>query len=116
MSGNGSTESIRELNDRLRRENLGGEWMLTRGITTLGIDRVASVVHAVMLFDDFTSDNDPYGEHDCAVMEVEDAACEFSPFDSTRFPKIEDIQLSARFQYAPYLVECLHFMLGRQMV
>ena len=72
MSGNGSTESIRELNDRLRRENLGGEWMLTRGITTLGIDRVASVVHAVMLFDDFTSDNDPYGEHDCAVMEVED--------------------------------------------
>ena len=72
MSGNGSTESIRELNDRLRRENLGGEWMLTRGITTLGIDRVASVVHAVMLFDDFTSDNDPYGEHDCAVMKVED--------------------------------------------
>ncbi len=36
--------------------------MITQGVTAL--DQTAAVLQAVMEFNDFNADNDPYGEHD----------------------------------------------------
>lgn len=62
---------IRELNDQLRCKAVGGRIVITRGIEALGADRVRNVLTAVARFDDFTGDNDPWGEHDCAVLTVD---------------------------------------------
>jgi hypothetical protein len=61
----------RELNDQLRCKAVGGRIVMTRGIEALGADGVRNVLIAVATFDDFTEDNDPWGEHDCAVLTVE---------------------------------------------
>lgn len=63
------TQRIRTLNDALRCRHKGGRIMLTDGIAALPSDVVAGVLRAVQAFDAFTPDNDPYGEHDCAVIE-----------------------------------------------
>ena len=65
------TARIRELNDRLRCKAIGGRIVITRGIEALGADSVREVLTAVARFDDFTEDNDPWGEHDCAVLTVD---------------------------------------------
>ena len=62
---------IRELNDQLRCKATGGCIVMTRGIEALGADDVRSVLTAVATFNDFTDDNDPWGEHDCAVLTVQ---------------------------------------------
>jgi hypothetical protein len=59
---------IRELNEQLRRKAIGGRIVITRGIEALGAEGVRNVLAAVARFDDFTEDNDPWGEHDCAVL------------------------------------------------
>ncbi len=69
MSGNDSkTARVRELNDALRCQGIGGPNMVTAGIQALGVENIERALSAVAQFDDFTPDNDPYGEHDCAVM------------------------------------------------
>jgi hypothetical protein len=45
--------------------------MMTSGIEGLGVVRVARIMAAVAAFDAFTSDNDPYAEHDCAILTVD---------------------------------------------
>jgi hypothetical protein len=62
---------IRELNDQLRQKAIGGRVVITRGIQALGTDGVRQVLTAVARFDDFSEDNDPWGEHDCAVLAVD---------------------------------------------
>jgi hypothetical protein len=42
--------------------------MVTSGIQALGTEGAARVLAAVAGFDAFTGDNDPYGEHDCAIL------------------------------------------------
>src|SRR6266567_9324898 len=61
---------IRELNDQLRCKATGGRIVITRGIEALGADGLREVLTAVARFDDFTEDNDPWGEHDCAILTV----------------------------------------------
>jgi Protein of unknown function (DUF3768) len=63
-------ERIRALNDVLRCYAIGGERVVTAGIMEFHPDTIATVINAVAKFDDFTADNDPYGEHDCAVLDV----------------------------------------------
>lgn len=61
---------IRELNDRLRKYGHGGMWLATIGISSLPTEEMRAVYEAVLGFDDFTLDNDPHGEHDCAIQTV----------------------------------------------
>ena len=65
------TARIRALNDALRRSGRGGRIMITAGLEALGSDRIARVLAAVAGFDNFSDDNDPYGEHDCAILSVD---------------------------------------------
>ncbi len=60
-----SKERIRELND-LCRKTLGatGHLTLKRGFWNLSADVKAAILERVATFDNFTPDNDPYGEHD----------------------------------------------------
>jgi hypothetical protein len=69
-SDQGSTR-ICALNDELRRFGRGGRIVITAGIKALGTEGVAGVLAAVAGFDTFTADNDPYGEHDCAILTVD---------------------------------------------
>ena len=64
------TLRIRALNDRLRRLGLGGMVMGSRGFVALDTATQVEVLAAVRSFDAFTEANDPWGEHDCAVIEV----------------------------------------------
>ncbi len=55
---------IKTLNDNLRKHLIGGKVMLTQGINTKTYEEVAEIMLKVRDFNDFTPDNDPYGEHD----------------------------------------------------
>lgn len=61
---------IRRLNDALRVSLTGGKVMMTRGIRALGFEGQARVLAAVRAFNDFNSDNDPWGEHDMGALDV----------------------------------------------
>lgn len=65
------TRAIRDLNDRLRQRGEGGQVLITRGLASYSDDLVNEVLAAVRTFDAFTKDNDPWGEHDCAVLAVD---------------------------------------------
>lgn len=61
---------IRHLNDLLRCQGIGGQVMVTRGIDALGPDVVIRILREVAAFTDFTEENDPRGERDCARLTV----------------------------------------------
>lgn len=61
---------IAALNDTLRRFHRGGLVAISRGVAALPREVWAEVIVAVARFDTFDRDNDPYGEHDCAVVDV----------------------------------------------
>ena len=62
---------VRILNDTLRKTGVGGETYLTRGIAELKAPMRALVLDAVRTFDDWSDDNDPWQQHDCAMFEVD---------------------------------------------
>jgi hypothetical protein len=70
-------QSIQILNDRLRIHGAGGRVVMTSGIAVLEDDTRSKVISAIRAFDAFTEDNDPYDEHDCAVLEVDDLTVMF---------------------------------------
>jgi len=59
-----SAKKIRELNDRFRTTMTGGSVFLTACVDALPSDVKAMVIRRVATFSDFTSNNDPRGEHD----------------------------------------------------
>ena len=52
------------LNDGLRRTFARGRIVMTAAVAALPEEMLAKVLDRVRRFDEFTSDNDPYGEHD----------------------------------------------------
>lgn len=102
---------IRDLNDALRRTFTGGKLMVTRGIGSLPDRDLTAVLERVRTFADFNSDNDPYGEHDCAAVEVAghrviwkidyyDAEMEFGsedPADPARTMRVLTIMLAEEY-------------------
>ena len=71
---------IAALNDQARHSFTGCRVLITQGIQALGPDRVAQVLDAVRSFDQFTEDNDPYGEHDFGRIDLQGSAI-FWKFD-----------------------------------
>jgi hypothetical protein len=61
---------IAALNDILRRTLCGGTLVLSAGLIALGRARQQVIVDAVAAYEDFTPDNDPYGEHGFGALEV----------------------------------------------
>ncbi len=57
-------EKIKQLNDAFRKSFSGGKVLLTCGIASLPLVQQNEVISKVKKFNDFTEDNDPYGEHD----------------------------------------------------
>jgi hypothetical protein len=80
---------IRELNDRLRKTGSGGRIVITAGIQALGPQVIASIVRTMAAFDEFSDDNDPYGEHDFGSFRV---GCEtiFFKVDLYEEPNVKD--------------------------
>ncbi|RWP13970.1 MAG: DUF3768 domain-containing protein [Mesorhizobium sp.] len=63
-------QRIAQLNDCLRKSAQGGRIVMTAGVAALSASDIADIVAAVATFYAFDDDNDPHGEHDCAVLEV----------------------------------------------
>jgi len=64
-------ERIRALNDELRQHLLAGSAVITPGIAALGPQAVNRLVQTIAVFDDFSTANDPYGEHDFGVFDFD---------------------------------------------
>jgi hypothetical protein len=65
-----ATARVCDLNDQLRKHHVGGRVVMTQGIAALDPDMVIRIDQAIMAFDAFTPDNDPYGEHDFGMVQV----------------------------------------------
>ncbi|MRX49450.1 DUF3768 domain-containing protein [Paracoccus sp. S-4012] len=63
-------DRIRDLNDSFRRNLNGGRLVITSGIVALGGSAIRELLRQLTVFDDFTEDNDPYGEHDFGSLSV----------------------------------------------
>ena len=64
------SQTVAQLNDQLRCHAHGGQVAVTSGILDLGPGAVQLVWDAVRSFDQFSPDNDPYGEHDFGAITV----------------------------------------------
>jgi hypothetical protein len=61
-------DTIRALNDQLRKNLTGGGAVITAGIAALGPEAVARLVQTIAVFDDFSHANDPHQEHDAGCF------------------------------------------------
>ena len=66
-----ATERLRALNDQLRTTFVGGTVMITKGVEAIPFAKRKRILEQVRGFDAFNAENDPHGEHDCAILEVE---------------------------------------------
>lgn len=64
------TERIRELNDAFRRSFSGGKVTMTANVDALPDMVKCAALHEVAIFNAFTEDNDPHGEHDFGSFEL----------------------------------------------
>lgn len=58
-------------NDAFRKAGPNEDWVMTRGVADRGAVFTALACRKVMAFDAFTTDNDPYGEHDFGAFKLD---------------------------------------------
>jgi hypothetical protein len=106
-----STERIRELNDAFRSSFSGGKVMMTPGVHELPDCVKADALVKVATFSEFTTGNDPYGEHDFGFFELVgrtfywkidyyDEQCEFGsvdPADPAKTTRVLTLMLAAEY-------------------
>ncbi|MER9456560.1 DUF3768 domain-containing protein [Mesorhizobium sp. M0478] len=63
---------VQTLNDQLRQTGVGGRVVLTAGIASLPAKDIAEILQAIAKFDAFDGSNDPWGDHDAALLHVGD--------------------------------------------
>ncbi|AFY74762.1 Protein of unknown function (DUF3768) [Synechococcus sp. PCC 7502] len=61
------TKTIAQLNDAFRKSEPNEYWLLTAGARATDVHELLT---KVATFDDFNEDNDPYGEHDFGIIEI----------------------------------------------
>ena len=69
--GRNRANKIRDLNDAFRSDLSSGHLMLTRGVHALGLPGSAAAIRKMVEFAAFTPENDPYGEHDFGIIELD---------------------------------------------
>ena len=63
---------IASLNDQFRHgDRTLGEYNSTRAVAALPPEKLRALTRAIKIFDDFTEDNDPHGEHDMGEIELD---------------------------------------------
>jgi hypothetical protein len=106
-----SRERVQTLNDAFRTTMTGGRVMLTDGVDALPSDVKAMVIRKVATFTEFTTDNDPHGEHDFGSLELAgrkffwkidyfDVAMEFGsedPADPSKTTRVLTIMLASEY-------------------
>lgn len=65
------TLKIQQLNDRFRQTLTNGRVMLSHMVSDLADQHQKELVNLVRNFKDFSSDNDPHGEHDFGAIEYQ---------------------------------------------
>lgn len=107
----GRAERIRVLNDNFRTTLIGGQVLISAGVSELPMDIKAEALLAVRSFTDFTGGNDPYGEHDFGSFEVAgdtfywkidyyDLDCQFGsedPTDPEKTTRVLTIMFAAEY-------------------
>jgi hypothetical protein len=68
-----ATTRIAALNDRARQTFKECRVTITAGVQAL--ENVDAILRQVQLFDAFTPDNDPYGEHDFGAISYQGTTC-----------------------------------------
>ena len=64
------SQRVRELNDTFRTTGRGnGQVVITRGIRARSEVGIKAVIQKVQQFDQFSEDNDPWGEHDFGAID-----------------------------------------------
>ncbi len=107
-----TTSKIAELNDLCRKAmGVAGRVFQTQDIAALPPDVRSAIFEKVELFDSFTEDNDPHGEHDFGAFDHKgerifwkidyyDKACEFGsedPADPTKTTRVLTIMLAEEY-------------------
>lgn len=65
------TDKIRSLNDAFRHgQDPNGRLVVTSGVAAQGDDFVRRAIQRIIAYTEFTSDNDPYSEHDFGNFEL----------------------------------------------
>lgn len=64
-----TTARIRDLNDNFRSTFSGGKVVVTSAFDTLEETAKTAIFQKIQNFDNFTEDNDPYGEHDFGAVD-----------------------------------------------
>ena len=64
------SDIIRVLNDNFRSTFIGGQVVMTAGVSELPLDVKAEALLRVKTFNAFDGDTDPHGEHDFGSFEI----------------------------------------------
>lgn len=64
-------QNIQKLNDQLRKTFQGGNICITAAVQQLDTELFFQLLEKLKNYDDFTEDNDPYGEHDFGIIKLE---------------------------------------------